>query len=203
MAINWSVGEAARELAGVNKENIMDIGSRFPLFSNLVMKALGGDKEAFVMLMEAVPKTTARVMEMALKAGTKDKADDADTDEDVAEDKEVAPKVEEPEEEKKPAKKGKKEPAKDEKKAPDKRGKKAAPKVEETEDEDEDWGDDEEEEKDPYAGKSAKQLFDMCKKRGIKAKPRQTPDAYVKLLKKADVEAEADEDEEDDDEWEI
>ena len=194
MAINWSVGEAARELVGVNKENIMDIGSRFPLFSNLVMKALGGDKEAFVMLMEAVPKTTARVMEMALKAGAKDKAEDADTDEDVAEDKE---------EEKKPAKKSKKEPEKEEKKAPAKRGKKAATKVEEPEDEDEDWGDDEEEEKDPYAGKSAKQLFDMCKERGIKAKPRQTPDAYVKLLKKADAEAEADEDEEDDDEWEV
>lgn len=195
MAINWSVGEAARELAGVNKENIMDIGSRFPLFSNLMMKALGGDKEAIVMLMEAVPKTTARVMEMALKAGAKDKAEDADTDEDVAEDKE---------EEKKSEKKGKKEPEKEEKKAPAKRGKKATPKVEEPEDEDEDWGDDEEEEKDPYAGKSAKQLFDLCKERGIKAKPRQTPDAYVKLLKKADAEAEAEADEdEDDDEWEV
>lgn len=194
MAINWSVGEAARELAGVNKENIMDIGSRFPLFSNLMVKALGGDKESIVTLMEAVPKTTARVMEMALKAGVKEKADEADTDADVAEDEE---------EEKKPAKKGKKEPVKEEKKATAKRGKKAAPKVEEPEDEDEDWGDDEEEEKDPYAGKSAKQLFDMCKERGIKAKPKQAPDAYVKLLKKADAEAEADEDEEDDDEWEV
>lgn len=193
MAINWSIGEAARELAGANKENIMDIGSRFPLFSNLMVKAIGGDKEAIVALMEAAPKTTARVMEMALKAGVKEKADEADTDADVAEDEE---------EEKKPAKKGKKEPAKDEKKAPAKRGKKAVPKVEEPEDEDEDWGDDEEEEKDPYAGKSAKQLFDMCKERGIKAKPKQTPDAYVKLLKKADAEAEADE-EEDDDEWEV
>lgn len=194
MAINWSVGEAARELAGVNKENIMDIGSRFPLFSNLMVKAMGGDKEAIVTLMEAVPKTTARVMEMALKAGVKEKADEADTDEEVAEDKE---------EEEKPAKKGKKEPVKEEKKAPAKRGRKAAPKVEEPEDEDEDWGDDEEEEKDPYAGKSAKQLFDMCKERGIKAKPKQAPDAYVKLLKKADAEEEADEDEEDDDEWEV
>lgn len=193
MAINWSVGEAARELAGANKENIMDIGSRFPLFSNLMVKALGGDKEAIVTLMEAVPKTTARVMEMALKADAKDKAEETDTDEEVEEDKE---------EEKKPAKKGKKETAKEEKKAPAKRGKKATPKVEEPEDEDEDWGDDEEEEKDPYAGKSAKQLFDMCKERGIKAKPRQTPDAYVKLLKKADAEAEAAENEEDD-EWEI
>lgn len=195
MAINWSVGEAARELAGVNKENIMDIGSRFPLFSNLMVKALGGDKESIVTLMEAVPKTTARVMEMALKAGVKEKAEEADTDEELAEDKE---------EEKKPAKKAKKEPVKDEKKAPAKRGRKAATKVEEPEDEDEDWGDDEEEEKDPYAGKSAKQLFDMCKERGIKAKPRQTPDAYVKLLKKADAEAEAEADEdEDDDEWEV
>lgn len=71
-----------------------------------------------------------------------------------------------------------------------------------SEDED-DWGDEDEEETDPYAGKTAKELFKMCADRGIKTKPKQSADAYVKLLKKADVEeAETDEDDEDDD-WEI
>ena len=73
------------------------------------------------------------------------------------------------------------------------------------EDEADDWGDEDEEEKDPYAGKSAKELFKMCSDRGIKTKPKQSADAYVKLLKKADeaeTETEDEEDDEDDD-WEI
>lgn len=71
------------------------------------------------------------------------------------------------------------------------------------EDED-DWGDENEEETDPYAGKSAKELFKMCSDRGIKTKPKQSADAYVKLLKKADeAEAETEDEEDDDDDWEI
>ena len=47
----------------------------------------------------------------------------------------------------------------------------------------------------------------MCSDRGIKTKPKQSADAYVKLLKKADeaeteTETEDEEDDEDDD-WEI
>ena len=66
-----------------------------------------------------------------------------------------------------------------------------------------DWGDENEEETDPYAGKSAKELFKMCSDRGIKTKPKQSADAYVKLLKKADETEAETEDEEDDDDWEI
>ena len=70
-------------------------------------------------------------------------------------------------------------------------------------DDDEDWDEEEEEETDPYEGKKAKDLYLMCKKRGIKCKTGMAADAYVKLLKKADAEeAEADE-EDDDDEWEV
>ena len=72
------------------------------------------------------------------------------------------------------------------------------------EDEAEDWGDEEEEETDPYAGKSAKELFKMCSDRGIKTKPKQSADAYVKLLKKADeAEAETEDEDDEDDDWEI
>lgn len=51
-----------------------------------------------------------------------------------------------------------------------------------------------------YGGKSAKELFELCKKRGIKAAPKKKADVYIELLKKADVaEAEADDDDWDDD----
>lgn len=87
------------------------------------------------------------------------------------------------------------------KKATKVKQKKAEP-VEEADDDD--WGDEDEEDSDPYAGKNARELFDMCKERGIKAKTKQKADVYVKLLKKADeAEAAEDEDEDDDDEWEI
>ena len=44
----------------------------------------------------------------------------------------------------------------------------------------------------------------MCSDRGIKTKPKQSAEAYVKLLKKADeAEAETEDEEDDDDDWEI
>lgn len=67
------------------------------------------------------------------------------------------------------------------------------------EDTDGDEADDETED-DPYAGKTAKELFELCKKRGIKAAPKKKADVYIELLKKADAaEAEADDDDWDDD----
>lgn len=98
------------------------------------------------------------------------------------------------------------EPSKGKAKAePKKKAKKTAKKAEPVEEaEDEDWGDEEEEDTDPYEGKSAMELFKMCQKRGIKTKPKQKADAYVKLLKKADeAEAEDEETEDEDDDWEI
>lgn len=72
------------------------------------------------------------------------------------------------------------------------------------EDEADDWGNEEEEETDSYAGKSAKELFKMCSDRGIKTKPKQSADAYVKLLKKADeAETETEDEDDEDDDWEI
>ena len=70
-------------------------------------------------------------------------------------------------------------------------------------DDDEDWDEEEEEETDPYEGKKAKDLYMMCKKRGIKCKTGMAADAYVKLLKKADAEEAETDDEDDDDEWEV
>lgn len=75
-----------------------------------------------------------------------------------------------------------------------------------------DWEDDEEEQEvDPYAGKTAKELYKMCKDRGLAATPKKPADVYAKILKKADAEAakkantkpQVEEDEDDEDEWEF
>jgi hypothetical protein len=77
---------------------------------------------------------------------------------------------------------------------------------------DDDWEDEEDEqETDPYAGKTAKELYKMCKDRGLAATPKKPADVYAKILKKADAEAakkantkaQVEEDEEDEDDWEI
>lgn len=253
MATNWSAYEAAKEIMGNNKENIAEIGSRYPLFTRTVACA---NNEYLLDILKALPKVTARVVETGLKEMESDVAEDIAEEAEAPKkaSKKVTPKSKQPvqdddwdEEDEteseydgmtgkelyalccergisslcksrskdylidlltkfdngeiEPASAKKKGAKAEPKKATKTKQKKAEP-VEEADDDD--WGDEEEEDPDPYAGKNAKELFEMCKERGIKAKPRQKADAYVKLLKKADeAEAVEDEDEDDDDEWEI
>jgi len=247
MAKNWSAYEAAKEIMGNNKENIAEIGSRFPLFTRTVACA---NNDYLLDIMKALPKITARVVETGLKEM------ESDVDEQMEEaeapkkaPKKVTPKSKQPVQEddwdeedetesdydgmtgkelyalccergisslcKSRSKdylidlltkldNGEIEPASAKKKGAKAELKKATKAEPVEEAEDDDWGDEDEEDSDPYAGKNAKELFEMCKERGIKAKPRQKADAYVKLLKKADeAEDVEDEDEDDDDEWEI
>lgn len=251
MATNWSAYEAAKEIYGENKDNIAEIGSRFPLFARKV--ALTNNVQLLDVL-KALPKVTARVVETGLKEMESD-ADEQMEEAEAPKKEKKTPKSKQPvpdddwEEDTEEAEtdydgmtgkelyalccergisslcksrskdylidlltkldNGEIEPASAKKKgakAEPKKATKAKPKKTEPveEPDDDDWGDEEEEDSDPYAGKNARELFDMCKERGIKAKPKQKADAYVKLLKKADeAEAAEDEDEEDDDEWEI
>lgn len=247
MATNWSAYEAAKEIMGNNKENIAEIGSRYPLFTRTVACA---NNDYLLDILKALPKVTARVVETGLKEM------ESDTDEQMKEaeaPKKSAGKTKKMEKEddwdeedeteseydsmtgkelyalccergisslcKSRSKdylidlltkldNGEIEPASAKKKGakaePKKSTKAKAKKAEPVEEADDDWGDEEEEDSDPYAGKNARELFDMCKERGIKAKSKQKADVYVKLLKKADeAEAAEDEDEDDDDEWEI
>lgn len=80
------------------------------------------------------------------------------------------------------------------KKAIEKTTKKVASKVEE--DEDGDSEDDDAE--NPYEGKTAIELFNECKKRGVKAVPKKPAKYYVDLLTKADAAAAEDDDADDD-----
>ena len=64
MATNWSAYEAAKEIYGTNKENIAEIGSRFPLFTRTVSMA---NSDYVLDILKALPKVTARVVETGLK----------------------------------------------------------------------------------------------------------------------------------------
>lgn len=228
MAKNWTAYEAAKEIIeGKNKENICEIGSRYPMLTREV--AVAGDK--ILVILKALPKVTARVLETGLKDGveveTEVEEETKETETEVEDDEldytdmtsanlyklccargisskcksrkkdaliELLEKFDRGELDEE-------EPKKETKKASKGKAKKAEPVVEEDED---DWDTEDDEEKDPYEGKTAKELFNMCTERGIKTKPKQKADAYVKLLKKADAESEAEEAEDDeDDDWEI
>lgn len=230
MAKNWTAYEAAKEIIeGKNKENICEIGSRYPMLTREV--AVAGDK--ILVILKALPKVTARVLETGLKDGveveteaeeeTKEAETEAEDDELDYTDMtganlyklccargisskcksrkkdaliELLEKFDRGElDEEEPKKETKKAKA---------TSKKQAKKEEEPVDEDDDWDTEDDEEKDPYEGKTAMELFKMCKERGIKAKTKMKADAYVKLLKAADAESEAEEaDDDEDDDWEI
>ena len=223
MAKNWMAYEAAEAIMGNNVEEIAEVGSRYPLFTRTVSMA---NSEYVLGLLKAIPKVTARVVETGLKD-----IDDVETEAEGVEEKDEAPKKSAKKETKATHKPKSKQAFEEEDEADEddyenmtskalyklccdrgissqckKRDKASLIAVlkanDGTANEDEDdWGDENEEETDPYAGKSAKELFKMCSDRGIKTKPKQSADAYVKLLKKADETEAETEDEEDD--WEI
>lgn len=230
MAKNWTAYEAAKEIVeGKNKENICEIGSRYPMLTREV--AVAGDK--ILVILKALPKVTARVLETGLKDGVEmnepEEAEEETKESETEEEDfdytdmtaanlykmccargisskcksrkkdaliEILEKFDRGElDEEEPKKETKKAKA---------TSKKSTKKAEPVEEEEDDWDTEDEEESDPYEGKTAKELFNMCTERGIKTKPKQKADAYVKLLKKADAESEAEEAEDDeDDDWEI
>lgn len=160
MAKNWKMNEAVRAIQSGNKEDIADIGKRFPLFANLAAQV----NEAGAALIDCVPEyCTARKIESVLKGDIKE----SEETEDDIENEDEAPKAE-----KKAAKKADKKPAK---------------KVE---------ADDEDEDEDDLSSKSAKELYDMCKKAGLKVKPKQDKSVYIDALNAAN------EDEDEEDGWE-
>lgn len=226
MAKNWTAYEAAKEIVeGKNKENICEIGSRYPMLTREV--AVAGDK--ILVILKALPKVTARVLETGLKDGVEmnePEEVEEETKESEAEEEDfdytdmtaanlykmccargISSKCKS---RKKDAlieileKFDRGELDEEEPKKAKATSKKSAKKAEPVEEEEDDWDTEDEEESDPYEGKTAKELFNMCTERGIKTKPKQKADAYVKLLKKADAESEAEEAEDDeDDDWEI
>ena len=195
MAKNWKLGEAVRAIQAGNKEDIIDLGRRFPLFSNLAAQV----NEAGMAIIDCVPDyCTARKIESVLKGDVQEAAEGEGEGE---EEEAPAKKAPEKTEKKAPAKKAAKKAEDDDDSLESKSAKelfdmckeaglKVKPKQdksvyiealkaanEDAEEEEEDWGDEEEEEapkKAPAKGK---------------AKP-----AAKKAPKK---------DEDDDDDWEV
>ena len=89
MAKNWKVGEALRAIQSGNKEDIMDIGRRFPLFANLAAQT----NEAGASIIDCVPEyVSARKIESVLKGDVQE----AETTEDEDVEEEAPKKAEKP-----------------------------------------------------------------------------------------------------------
>lgn len=173
MATNYTFAQAIKIMHdGTNTEAIIEITRRFPQMALLANTILTKAGEDFVKLATAFPEwMTANKMNGLLKKATDGTTDEGE--EDTTE--EVNENNTETEE--KPA---------------SRRGKAKKEEVEEEEAEDES--------DDPYAGKSAMDLFKECKKRKIKAEPKKPAKFYAELLKKDDA-AKAKTESAEDDDW--
>lgn len=186
MAKNWTVAEAMKALIEGDEE-VFQIGKSYPK----VLVALVGAKaneDAVNILTHLPERATVRVVNDLMTNGE----DVEDSDEDFDEEEEVA--------EKKTAKRGRK-PSTDsdeERKAKAKarrEARKAKAKAEaekETEEED-----DSDEDSVDYSEMSAKELYQLCKKRGLNPEQKKSPSVYIKMLEEAD----SDDDSDDEDDW--
>lgn len=213
MAQNWNVKQALAAINKGNKEAITDIGRRFPLTSNILAR-IGEDKAAGELINALPDHITVRKIESILKDGVQ--VDDSDNDVDVDDEIEADEKPA-----KKAAKATKSEDAGDDysKMTGDQLiallkdagvykdcikkmgGGKKQQMLDYIEKYGLEAGESEAEddvEDNPYAGKTAMDLFKECKKRGLKVKPKQKAAVYAELLMKDD-QAKAESDDADDD----
>lgn len=181
MATNYTFAEAVKVIAeGTDMEAMQDIGKRFPLLMHYVSKLVATSGTDFVEFASKLPAFLT-----ALKVNSALKADGAEE----PEGKEEAP-VEEA---------GAEKIVEDNKKAETpKKGRRGRPKKNP---EPVEVDDENEEEEDSYSGKTAKELFMLCKNRGIKAVPKKDSAFYAELLRKADAEEAKAKEAEDDDDW--
>lgn len=185
MAQNWSLFEGAKAILANDEAAIADLGKRFPLTT--VAIASMGNNESAMKIFEALPiNVTMRKVEANLKDGV-DVDTDAEDSEDETTEEETPKKAKKSDDDKKAAAAARRKARRDAKKAKE---------VEPEEDEVEE--DEVEEDENDYSSMNAIELFKLCKKRGIKAAPKQKAAEYIKLLKAADAESA----EEDADDWE-
>lgn len=223
MAKNYTLKEAANIIAeGKKKDEIMEIGRRFPLLAVSLAAVIAQANEKFIDFINYMPDhITANKINSAMKSDIED-ADEAEEDTDEVE-------AEAPtKSEKKAAKKAEAETDSDYSaisgsklydmiKAAGKLkdlkakgfGTKKADLVAYLEknpldgaDEAEEEAEDEAETAGKYDDMNAMELFKECKKRGIKAAPKKPAKFYVELLEKDDAaNADSDEAEAEDEDW--
>lgn len=83
-----------------------------------------------------------------------------------------------------------------------KKQKPASSKVKQPVDEEDEWDDEEDDDVVDYSKMSARELYTLCKERGIDVLPKKSEKYYTKNLEEADKTKEDWDDEDDDDEWE-
>ena len=210
MARNYSMKEAVAIIAeGKDFESIMDIGRRYPILMNMVTKVAAKAGDDFVELMNHLPD---HVTANKVNTSMKNLIEEGETDE-VEEDEPDAA-------EEKPAKKekeagddyesmtgkelyellgkaGKRKDCKEKMGGLKKDDILAYIKKYGLEDDDVEEVE-EENDGNPYEGKSAMDLFKECKKRGIKAAPKKPAKFYADMLIKDDEKAAELEDDGDD-----
>ena len=217
MAKNYTFAEAVAIINdGKDLESIADIGRRYPILMHKVTAVAAVAGEAFVDLMNFMPDyLTANKVNTAMKAavGETEATESEDEGDGIEKPKKMVEATEEEagtDYENMSAKQmwdllgkaGKRKLAKSTKKADLVEACKQAFGEGATND-DEAETESEETEANPYAGKSAMELFKECKKRGIKAAPKKPAKFYADLLMKNDAEStetEAESDEDWDDE---
>lgn len=209
MATNWNVKDAYNAIIAGKKEDIIDLGHRFPLALSVLSKI--GEANPAVELINALPEhVTVRKIEQILK-GDVEEVEAAETAKDVVS-KTAEAKTETEEAENDYSNMNATQLSnmlKDAGVYKDCIKKMGGAKKQQMLDyiekygvepvEEEEADEEVEEEQNPYAGKTAVELFKEAKKRGIKVKPKQDAEVYEKLLKKNDEENAAKADEEEDD----
>jgi hypothetical protein len=219
MAKNYTLKEAANIIAeGKKKDEIMEIGRRFPLLAVSLTSVIAQAKDNFLDFINYMPDhITANKINSAMKA---------DVDETEAEDDSEEAEVEAPKKAEKPAKKAPAKKAETEAsgeydsisgtklyemikeagKLKDLKAKgfgtKKADLIAYLKDNPLDGAKEEEEadEDGSYESMTAMELFKECKNRGIKAAPKKPAKFYIDLLKKDDA-AKADESDVEDEDW--
>lgn len=214
MAKNYTFAEACAIInKGTDTEAIADIGRRYPILLHKVAQvtAIAGDK--FVDLMGYMPDyLTANKVNTAMKSSGStgsDETDTAESDDDTEINDESETTTESggmPDYDSMSTKQlwdilgkaGKRKTAKSTKKSDLVAACKAMHEAG-SDDAEDDTTEEAEESTNPYDGKSAMELFKLCKERGIKAAPKKPAAFYADLLTKADAEASSTES--DDDGW--
>jgi hypothetical protein len=215
MATNYTIEEAVKIIAeGKNTEAIQEIGKRFPILAVKIAALTAKAKDEIVDFIGYMPEyLTANKVNSEIKKSLT--ASDDEAEDETPDEKPVKP-TKEKASKKKAAKEEEDDDQDDDDDVVDytkyngdtlikmckergiyKKGMKKADLVAAMENYDENGAtseDDEEDDENPYEGKTAMELFKECKKRGIKAAPKKPAKFYVDLLLKADAE-ENDEDE--------
>lgn len=200
---NWTIKDAVAVIQnGKDTEAIREIAKHFPVFFMAVAK---NDLGAVAAMM--TDKMTVRRLQMEAAEGEEDSNEDVDDEVEEAETTDDADTSDDGGEDLKSmstkqlialcGKRGIKVP----KYGKNKKFYLEALQGGAEEAEAEDDGDDDDTEDDPYAGKNAIQLYSLCKKRGLKVKPKQKAAVYLEALKKADAAASDDAESDQDDDW--